>query len=327
VQGTLHGGWIKKSLNLRNWEAAQKLVREWESGNTKATEYYSVAHACEAFVKDCEARRLSDASLGKYRLLTDELKKEFADRLVISLSVDEVRKYREKWRLAPISARKKLERVKTFFRFCVENDWIRTNPAKTLKPPLARPTPTLPFTGSEMEKILWATDLYPIQGIYGEKNRIRVRAFVNLLRYSGLRIRDAVTVSRDRLTGRKLLMYTQKTGTPVYLPLPESVLKELNEVNPLGKYFFWSGNGLAKSAVADWQRSLAKLFKLAGIKGHAHRFRDTFSVSLLESGATLETVSVLLGHSSIRTTERHYAPWVKSRQLKLEESIEKAWKL
>jgi hypothetical protein len=70
---------------------SSKLVRDWESENTQAAEYYSVAHACEAFVKGCEARRLSDASLGKYRLLTDELKKEFADRLVISLSVDEVR--------------------------------------------------------------------------------------------------------------------------------------------------------------------------------------------------------------------------------------------
>jgi integrase len=72
---------------------------------------------------------------------------------------------------------------------------------------------------------------------------------------------------------------------------------------------------------------LAKVFELAGINGHAHRFRDTFSVNLLKAGVPLETVSVLLGHSSIRITERHYSPWVKSRKIKLEESIEKAWKL
>jgi len=32
-------------------------------------------------------------------------------------------------------------------------------------------------------------------------------------------------------------------------------------------------------------------------------------------------------HSSIKTSERHYAPWVKSRQIALEKSIQKAWKL
>jgi hypothetical protein len=32
AQGTFHGKWMKKSLDLRNWEAAQKLVRDWESG-------------------------------------------------------------------------------------------------------------------------------------------------------------------------------------------------------------------------------------------------------------------------------------------------------
>lgn len=104
-------------------------------------------------------------------------------------------------------------------------------------------------------------------------------------------------------------------------------MEGLESLNPGGKHFFWSGNGLAKSTVADWQRSLAKVFKLAGIDGHAHRFRNTFSVNLLQAGVPLETVSILLGHSSLKVTERHYSPWVKSRQIKLEESIEKAWKL
>jgi integrase len=42
--------------------------------------------------------------------------------------------------------------------------------------------------------------------------------------------------------------------------------------------------------------------------GHSHRLRDTFSVALLEKGVPLETVSILLGHTSIKTTEKHYAP-------------------
>ena len=103
-QGTLHGKWIKKSLDLRNWEAAQKLVRDWEADGA-GSEEISVRTACESFAKDCEARNLSTASLDKYKLLTDELKEKFGRRPVRSLGLPELRQYRESWDIAPISAR------------------------------------------------------------------------------------------------------------------------------------------------------------------------------------------------------------------------------
>jgi integrase/recombinase XerD len=54
-------------------------------------------------------------------------------------------------------------------------------------------------------------------------------------------------------------------------------------------------------------------------------FRDTFAVSLLLKGVSLESVSKLLGHSSIKITERHYAPWVKARQEQLEAEVRRIW--
>jgi len=69
----------------------------------------------------------------------------------------------------------------------------------------------------------------------------------------------------------------------VYCPLPPSVVEALEVVkSPNKKYFFWTGNGDPKSAVADAQRSFRKLFKLADVVGHPYMFRDTFAVELLK---------------------------------------------
>jgi integrase len=161
----------------------------------------------------------------------------------------------------------------------------------------------------------------------GLQNRRRTKALVLLLRHSGLRIGDAVTLSSERLDGDKLFLYTSKAGTPVYCPLPPFVVTALESaLEPNQRFYFWSGNGKVKTICSDWQEKLKSLFEQAGIPaGHAHRFRDTFATELLLAGVPLERVSILLGHSSIRITERHYSPWVRSRQEQLERDVRATW--
>ena len=147
-----------------------------------------------------------------------------------------------------------------------------------------------------------------------------------LLRHSGLRIRDAATLQRTHVKNGKLFLYTQKTGTPVWLPLPPEVIEALQAVPTINeRYFFWSGNGDPKTTVADWQRSFRRLLEVAGVEGHFHMLRDTAAVGWLTKGVPLETVSILLGHSSVKITERHYSPWVKQRQELLEAAVMRAW--
>ena len=54
-------------------------------------------------------------------------------------------------------------------------------------------------------------------------------------------------------------------------------------------------------------------------------FRDTFAVELLLAGVPIDQVSALLGHRSVRMTEKHYLPWVKARQRQLTASVRRAW--
>ena len=114
------------------------------------------------------------------------------------------------------------------------------------------------------------------------------------------------------------------------------VLEKFNGELPRGdaaprsseQYFFWTGKSTVRSSKGKWQRRLQRLFELASVTGgHAHRFRDTFAVELLLAGVPLDRVSVLLGHSSIRITERHYAPWTRSRQEQIEADLRAAWKV
>jgi integrase/recombinase XerD len=201
-----------------------------------------------------------------------------------------------------------------------ESGWIHTNPAVHLKPPRITEPPTAPFTREEIAEILKACDAYP-----DKANRVRLRALVLLLRYSGLRFRDAATLSRDRIQNDKLFLYTAKTGTPVFCPLPPFVIEALNAI-PESTYFFWTGVSTPRTAAGIWQESLKRLFILAGVpSGHAHRFRDTFSVELLLAGVPIERVSILLGHHSVRITEKHYTPWVRARQEQLEADVRRTW--
>jgi len=282
-----------------------------------------VKEACEAFIRDCEARNLSDGTVRKYKLWVGELKKTFAGRNIGSLDIHDLRSFRESWKLSPGSAVKKVGGIRTFFRFCQESGWVKTNPARLLKLPLVR-NPAIPFTPDQMEKILWATEVYP-DNPKGRRNQ--VQAFVLTLRYTGLRIGDAVSLKRSSITDGKLHLRTAKTGTAVWLPLKKEVIEALEKIKTSGDFFFWTGAGTLKSAVSSWHRSMKALFKLAQVSGHPHQFRHYFSVDLLSKGVPIEDVAVLLGHQNSGVTARYYNAFVQSRQIALEKSIEKAWNL
>jgi len=331
VQGVLDGKKIRESLKTSNWQKAQETIRDWEVVG-KAKPRVTIAEACSSFTADAAARNLRRDTLDKYRRLLDNLQHFATERKIHfanEFDVDLLRKFRATWPDSNISAAKKLERLVAFFRFAQEAGWLPGNPAVKVKKPKIDTPPTLPFEREEVVKILTATERYPDNyGRTGGRDAQRLRALTLLMRYSGLSIRDAVTLPKERLKGDRLFLRRHKTGVPVMCKLPPFVVQALQRCpGSTPAFFFWTGTSNPKSTVGNWQRSFRKLFALAGIAGgHPHRFRDTFAVELLLAGTPLDRVSVLLGHTSVRTTERHYAPWVRARQEQLEADVERSWK-
>jgi len=338
-----------KSLRTRNWQRAEDLLRTMgalDRYDIKATDSVQMASqvgkpqaekrtvegACTAFIADAKARGLREPTLYKYHLLFQRLQAFAKERnlsFVAEFSVEELRNFRGTWRHRNTSARKRLEELRSFFRFCHDSGWIQENYAKRLRPSKETSSPTEPFTDEEMDRIRSACSAYP--GGKGRAHSVhtqRIRAFVEVMVHSGLRIGDAIKLRWDSITEGKLRIRTEKTGTVVCCPLPQWVIEELNLVQgSSSEYFFWTGTSKLKSAIGNWQRTLKKLFLLAGVQGgHAHRFRHTFAKTLLMAGVPVENVSVLMGHRSPAITLKHYSAWVKERQEQLEAHVKRVWK-
>jgi site-specific recombinase XerD len=339
---TQDGKQQRRKAGTRSWGEAEGLKRDLEdqlTGRAPATptDVRSLADAVDVFNADKKNQGITADVLNKYTRELDRLRTFAEGRgtfTVAGLTRELLIDYQAEWdALYPSSNTRQMvqARLKNFLRFCYDNKWLDRAPR--LSSIKADEAPTLPLTDKEYEKLL---ETIPVSFPDGTKAR-RVRALIRLMRHSGLAIRDAATLRRDELirdNAKKLFRVVtarQKTGTHVSVPIPPDVAKELSSVlNGNAVYMFWTGNGEERTTVSHWQDDFRKLFRDASITSAgsmvSHRLRDTFAVDLLQKGVPLEEVSKLLGHESIKTTERHYAKWVKGRQDRLDSLVAATWK-
>ena len=262
----------------------------------------TVENAVDAYLADARSRELESATLSKLETI---FRKQFlvwsrieGIEFLDQIDLDALLNFRNTWKDGKLAKQKKQSRLIGFFWACVRRGYIAQNPCMGLGKIKVVQIPTDYFPRDEFQRILDATHVYgdPRGGFIPiEDLRTRLRTMTLLMRWSGLRIRDAITFERHHLQGDSLLLYQAKTGTPVYVPLPPYVVEALDNVPPGPKpnprYFFWSGNGDPKSAVANWQRSYRRLFELADIRKPDGEIKRCHRVR----GSIRQVVGLLLG--------------------------------
>jgi integrase len=144
---------------------------------------------------------------------------------------------------------------------------------------------------------------------------------------------DAATLRRDSLNDSNTISRERsKTNTGVFILIPPALAEMLRALpNDHPDHFFWNPDRMKKTSLVCMFGDLVRtVFDKAAVRHSTsemltHRFRHTFAVEMLLADMPIERVSKLLGHRTVRTTEKYYNAWGKERQQLLEAEVKHAW--
>lgn len=219
-------------------------------------------------------------------------------------------KYFQALRTSGISARsvaRALAAIRGMFRFLVTEKHLKHDPTENVENPRLWSSLPKSLIASEVEALLRAPDATKPDGL-------RDRAMLELLYATGLRVSELIKVKSDDLVMDAGFLRTVGKGSKERIvPFGDSARQAIIEYVEKGRshfekhgdpHLFLSNRGRPMSRQSFWMKVL-KYARLAGIKSHIspHVLRHSFATHLLENGADLRSVQMMLGHSDISTTQ------------------------
>lgn len=227
--------------------------------------------------------------------------------------------------IAPRSRARCLSAIRTFHKFLVIERFCDENPATIIEAP--RTLQRLPeFLSPDEVDLLFAS----CAGRAAEE--LRDRAMLELLYATGLRVSELVGLTLRQVNLEVgYLMVVGKGDKERLVPIGESarcrVGTYIHEArcrhDPLGRspHLFLSRLGEAMTRQAFWNL-VRKRARIAGIVKHLspHTLRHSFATHLLENGADLRSVQIMLGHADLSTTQI-YTHVTRERLKRLHETI------
>jgi len=210
--------------------------------------------------------------------------------------------------LSSTSMNRKLAAIRGFYKYLLREARLEENPLARVR--IARTWRRLPGTLSreEMETLLGQpADATPAG--------IRDRAILELLYASGIRVTELATLTLNRVNRQMGFLVTVGKGrkeriVPVGRSALEWLARYVEQARPVflkkrtSSVLFLNRSGEGFSRQGLW-KLIKKYAKKSGFerKVHPHTFRHSFATHLLEGGADLRSVQVMLGHADISTTQ------------------------
>ncbi len=217
-------------------------------------------------------------------------------------------KARMSGRLKPSTMFRKMEAVRSFYRFLMLENIAQDDPTRNFKSPRIPERMPAVISRGEMERIL----SWPGGGGFPHT---RTRSMAELLYATGIRISEMLGLNLESVNIEKgWIKVFGKGGKERMVPVHKTAVRTLKNYlaarqkkfagKPASEYFFVNKTGKKLSRVKAWKdlRELGRKIN-TDKKIYPHLFRHTFASHLLQEGADLRTLQELLGHASLNTTQ------------------------
>ena len=223
-----------------------------------------------------------------------------------SVKRQQIVRYIQSLRSSGISARsvaRALAALRGFFRFLVAEKHLKHDPTENLENPKLWSTLPKSLHPSEVDDLLAAPDRTTSDGL-------RDAAMLELLYATGLRVSELIKVKiEDVVLDAGFLRTFGKGSKERIVPFGDSARAAITAYIEHGRkknniYLFLTNRGRPMTRQTFWMK-IVRYARQAGIKSHIspHVLRHAFATHLLENGADLRSVQLMLGHSDISTTQ------------------------
>jgi len=264
-------------------------------------------------------RGLSQNSIENYsydiKKLINYLEDHSSTKNPISIDNDTVKQfiYFISKTINPRSQARLISGLRNFFDYLIFENYRTANPLDLIESPkIGRKLPDT-LSVEDIDLLIKTIDLsYQYQGInLGERNR----AIIETLYSCGLRVSELIELKiSDLFFDEGFIKVTGKGDKQRFVPIGSNTQKFINiwrnirnkiQVQPDSKdvlFLNYKGKKLTRAMVFT---IIKKLVEKSGLKKNVspHTFRHSFATHLLENGADLRAIQMMLGHESITTTE------------------------